>query len=114
MSEFQKINTSDFKKYMTFENNLCLICNIPLEHKPAGTRKDGTSYKAFMGCPNWKSHPKSVNTKGYRPQTQNLLPTINQNIVDPNILIVESIDALRADFSKRMDDLAEYLKKKLG
>ncbi len=37
-------------------NDICNICGSVKEIVPAGKRKDGTSFKAFMGCPNWKSH----------------------------------------------------------
>ena len=33
----------------------CKVCGRPKEFREAGTRKDGTTYDAFWGCPDWKN-----------------------------------------------------------
>lgn len=95
--------------FMTYQNNLCLICNIPLEMRYP---KPGQTWKAFMGCPNYKNHPPKITDKPLpgafkAPQTQ-------QNAVDPNLVLLDEIQALRTHFDTRMTDMANYLKSKLG
>jgi hypothetical protein len=36
---------------------ICDICGAAKKWREAGTRRDGTTFDAFWGCPNYKNHP---------------------------------------------------------
>lgn len=93
---------------MTYRNNMCLECNVPLERVSAGVRKDGTTYDSFMGCPNYRNH------KGKKGSHQKP----NMSAVDPIKIISDEIIAMRDNmlteehFNERMDGLAKFLNDK--
>lgn len=106
MSEFQKINISDFNKYM--QN--CPVCGSELKTIPAGiSKKTGKPYQSFTTCP--KGCKTSWNNSS--PQTQNS-PAVNQNAQDGSLILAEEISQLRTEINGRLDKLAEYLKSKFN
>lgn len=82
-------------------NNICNLCGTDLELVPTGKRKDGSTYKSFMGCPNWKQHPKDGKKLP--------LKTISKEFNFENYVADEF-----ANLNKRLDGLAKYLIGKLG
>ena len=40
------------------ENQICQLCGATKEYKPAGKNRQGVSFQAFWGCPNWQEHKK--------------------------------------------------------
>ena len=79
--------------------NICEFCGTEKELVPAGKRKDGSTFNSFMGCPNFKSHPKDTKRS-----------TSNKSHVDPQQLIMDEI----REINSRLDKLADYLKSKLS
>lgn len=74
----------------------CKICGAELREVPGGVNREGKSYEAFMGCPDYKKHPP----KGY-PQTAEYPKPPQGNTGD--MIVIEKLDALE----KRLDNIEQ-------
>lgn len=85
----------------------CNICGAELSLVPGGQRKDGSSYKSFMGCPNWKTHK----TTSLNQKRNSGAPNANG---DGLKTVSDQMQAFKDHIDARLDKLADYLVKKLG
>ena len=83
----------------------CKICDTPLELHEGGFRKDGTEYKEFWGCPNYKDDQHKQAKTEWKNKQQKLTAQL-----DKTALLMDEFTAL----NKRFDSLVSYLVKKLG
>ena len=97
-------------------NTTCTVCQRPLVLKPGGTKRDGTTYKPFMGCEVWDDehkrarddYKKAKGTFKPSPKTQNApVSSLNEESVQ---MIMDELEAI----NKRLNDMAHFLVDKLG
>ena len=95
-------------------NTNCKDCGLKLELVPAGIKKNGEPFNAFMGCPNWREHKKfgggTTAKAQFRASPQPpQAPTASLNAESVQ-MIMDEISGL----NKRLDDMAHFLVEKLG
>lgn len=89
------------------ETPICKVCGRPKEYHEGGTRKDGTSYDSFWGCPDWKDTiHKNAKEKWQKKQEQPKKPEIGWDIIADEIKALRDKDA---ELDDRIDSAGKYV-----
>lgn len=91
----------------------CTQCGMELILKPAGvSRTTGKPYDAFWACSSGQRHKQSKPSYDAQNSPTSGLNSSKPNMsnIDPMVLVGDELTAIR----KRLDDMATYLKSKLG
>jgi len=97
------------------ENKTCLTCGTIMEFHAAGTRKDGTSYKAFYGCPLWKDDEHKRAKEEWKKAVESdsndsenySSSRFAPKIVDLNGLIMDELKAIGKEINEKLDKILE-------
>ena len=82
------------------EEQICKTCGAKLKWKDGGKRKDGTTYKGFMACPEWKSHPKEEKTTTSKEPSQFEVDVLKK--LDQIIYLISGITDTKSDEFKQL------------